>query len=97
MSADCDARGGGDPRVGNLVGVNPRAQDPLAPLLALLPDLAVVVLSGRVAGMARETIAVLRPGLPVVAIPHPSPTYVCTAPDVAARIRAGSFVQSLGK
>ncbi|PTM84810.1 hypothetical protein C8N39_11334 [Dietzia psychralcaliphila] len=35
MSADCDARGGGDPRVGNLVGVNPRAQDPLAPLLAL--------------------------------------------------------------
>ncbi|MCJ2106184.1 uracil-DNA glycosylase [Methylobacterium sp. E-041] len=61
----------------------------LAPLLALLPDLAVVVLSGRVAGMARESIAALRPGLPVVAIPHPSPTYVCTAPDVAARIRAG--------
>ena len=61
----------------------------LAPLLALLPDLVVVVLAGRVAGTARETIAALRPGLPVLAIPHPSPTYVCTAPDVSARIRAG--------
>lgn len=61
----------------------------LAPLLALLPDLAVVVLAGRVAGESRDTIRHLRPALAVVAIPHPSPTYVCTAPTVAARIRAG--------
>ena len=61
----------------------------LGPLLALLPDLAVVVLAGRVAGTARDTIAALRPDLPVLAIPHPSPTYVCTAPDVAARISGG--------
>ncbi|TXM74476.1 uracil-DNA glycosylase [Methylobacterium sp. WL12] len=61
----------------------------LAPLIALLPDVAVVVLAGRVAGMAGDTIAALRPDLPVLMIPHPSPTYVCTAPDVSARIRAG--------
>lgn len=61
----------------------------LAPLLALLPELAVVVLAGRVAGAAQDGIARLRPDLPVVAVPHPSPTYVCTAPEVPARIRAG--------
>ena len=61
----------------------------LGPLLARLPDLAVVVLAGRVAGAARETVGALRPDLPVLTIPHPSPTYVCTAPDVALRIRDG--------
>ncbi|WP_336486046.1 uracil-DNA glycosylase [Methylobacterium nigriterrae] len=61
----------------------------LAPLLDLLPRLAVVVLAGRFAGAARPAVAALRPGLPVVAIPHPSPTYVCTSPDVAHRIRDG--------
>ena len=61
----------------------------LAPLLALLPELAVVVLAGRVAGEARAGIAALRPDLPVIAVPHPSPTYVCTAPEIALRIRAG--------
>ena len=74
------------PRRGEL-----RAAEPyVAPLLALLPRLAVVVLAGRV---ARETaaapLAELRPSLPVIAVPHPSPTYVCTAPAVPARIRAG--------
>lgn len=61
----------------------------LAPLFALLPNLAVVVLAGRVAGEARDAVAQLRPDLPVIAIPHPSPTYVCTAPEIALRIRAG--------
>ena len=61
----------------------------LPPLLAALPDLAVVVLSGRVAGLSRGTVETLRPGLAVVAIPHPSPTIVCTSPAVPARIRAG--------
>lgn len=56
--------------------------------LALLPRLAVVVLAGRVAAQARPEIASLRPGLPVLEMPHPSPTIVCTSPAVAARIRA---------
>ncbi|WP_144760066.1 uracil-DNA glycosylase [Methylobacterium dankookense] len=67
-----------------------RAAEPyLAPLLDLLPDLAVVVLAGRFAGEARGAIAHLRPVLPAIGVPHPSPTYVCTAPAVPARIRAG--------
>jgi uracil-DNA glycosylase len=67
-----------------------RAAEPyLAPLLDLLPDLAVVVLAGRVAGACAPALAALRPHLPVIPIPHPSPTYVCTSPDVPARIRRG--------
>ncbi|SDA16770.1 Uracil-DNA glycosylase [Methylobacterium sp. UNC378MF] len=61
----------------------------LAPLLDLLPRLAVAVLAGRFAGEAAPALATLRPGLPVIRIPHPSPTYVCTAPEVPARIRRG--------
>ncbi|GJE41645.1 uracil-DNA glycosylase [Methylobacterium soli] len=61
----------------------------LAPLLACLPRLAVVALSGRFAAGLGPALADLRPGLPVVALPHPSPTYVCTSPEVATRIRAG--------
>jgi uracil-DNA glycosylase len=73
------------PRRSELVAAMPW----LAPLLACLPSLRVVVLAGRVAGMLRPTLVALRPDLAVVAIPHPSPTYVCTAPSVAERIRAG--------
>jgi uracil-DNA glycosylase len=61
----------------------------LPPLVDLMPDLAVVVLSGRVAQGLAPDLAASRPGLPVVAIPHPSPTYVCTSPVVPARIAAG--------
>ncbi|MCJ2080863.1 uracil-DNA glycosylase [Methylobacterium sp. J-090] len=61
----------------------------LEPLIACLPRLAVVVLAGRVAGLSQPALANLRPGLPVIAVPHPSPTYVCTSPDVALRIRDG--------
>lgn len=61
----------------------------LAPLLDLLPRLAVAVLAGRYAGEAAPAIAVLRPDLPVIRIPHPSPTYVCTSPEVPTRIRLG--------
>ncbi|GJE69334.1 uracil-DNA glycosylase [Methylorubrum podarium] len=61
----------------------------LAPLLALLPRLAVVVPAGRFAREASAPLATLRPDLPVVPIPHPSPTYVCTAPSVRERILAG--------
>ena len=68
-----------------------RAAGPcLAPLLELLPRLVVVVLAGRVARETAEApLAALRPSLPVIAVPHPSPTYVCTSPAVPARIRAG--------
>lgn len=61
----------------------------LAPLLDLLPRLAVAVLAGRFAGEAAPALAVLRPHLPLIRVPHPSPTYVCTSPEVPARIRHG--------
>ncbi|MCJ2066563.1 uracil-DNA glycosylase [Methylobacterium sp. J-088] len=61
----------------------------LAPLLDLLPHLAVAVLAGRYAGDAAPAITALRPRLPIIRIPHPSPTYVCTAPEVPTRIRRG--------
>ncbi|GJD33241.1 uracil-DNA glycosylase family protein [Methylobacterium aerolatum] len=61
----------------------------LAPLLALLPDLAVAVLAGRFARECAPALTALHPGLPVIAIPHPSPTYVCTSPEVPARIGQG--------
>jgi uracil-DNA glycosylase len=57
-------------------------------LLALLPRLAVAVLAGRAAAAAAPAIEAARPGLPVLAMPHPSPTFVCTSPDVAQRIGA---------
>ncbi len=60
-----------------------------APLLALLPRLAVVVAAGRFAQAAAAPLTALRPKLPVVPIPHPSPTYVCTSPNVRTRILAG--------
>lgn len=60
-----------------------------APLLLLLPRLAVVVPAGRFAQAAAMPLSALRPDLPVVPIPHPSPTYVCTSPTVRERILAG--------
>ena len=56
--------------------------------LALLPALRVVVLSGRVAAEAAPVVAAAQPGLPVLTMPHPSPTYVVTAPDIAGRLVA---------
>jgi uracil-DNA glycosylase len=56
--------------------------------LDLLPRLLVAVLAGRVAGMAADTVAATCPDVAVVRMPHPSPTYVCTSPDVARRIAA---------
>ena len=60
----------------------------LPALVERLPRLACVVTAGRSAQAAREPLAGLRPGLPVVAMPHPSPTYVCTSPAVMQRIDA---------
>lgn len=57
-------------------------------LLDLLPRLKVAVLAGRVAGQARGLLEAARPGLAVLAMPHPSPTIVCTSPAVPARIAA---------
>lgn len=72
------------PRVGEI-------RDGLALLpgfLALLPRLRVAVLAGRVAAMAEPVIRRERPDLPILTMPHPSPTIVCTSPAIPARIRA---------
>ena len=60
----------------------------LPPFLDLLPKLKAAVLAGRVAGQAAPAIAAACPNLPVFPMPHPSPTYVCTSPEVPARIQA---------
>ncbi|HEY8564233.1 MAG TPA: uracil-DNA glycosylase family protein [Beijerinckiaceae bacterium] len=60
----------------------------LPPLLALLPRLAVAVLAGRIAARAAPVIAAERPEVALLAMPHPSPTYLCTDPAHPARIRA---------
>lgn len=60
----------------------------LPPLLDVLPRLRVVVLSGRTAASAEPLIRAARPGLPVLTMPHPSPTIVCTSPAIGARIAA---------
>ena len=57
-------------------------------LLALLPRLAAVVLSGRAAGEAEPVVRAERPGLRVIRMPHPSPTIVCTSPAIGERITA---------
>ena len=58
----------------------------LPPLLALLAQLEVVVLAGRV---ARSAAGALRQGrLTVLEMPHPSPTIVCTAPQIGHGIAA---------
>ena len=60
----------------------------LPPFLRLLPRLRVAVLAGRAAADAAPVIAAARRGLPVLTMPHPSPTYVCTSPAVPHRIAA---------
>ena len=67
----------------------------LPPLLNRLPRLAVVVLSGRVAGACRPAIEALRPALPVLEMAHPSPVYVVTNPAIAqASIAQTSIAQT---
>lgn len=58
----------------------------LPPLLDLLPRLAVAVLAGRFAGRAAPMLRAVRPGLPVLAMPHPSPVHTCTDPALPRRI-----------
>ena len=60
----------------------------LPPFLALLPRLEVAVLAGRIAGAARGTVATVRPNVAVLAMPHSSPSFVCTSPDVPRRLVA---------
>ncbi len=55
--------------------------------LALLPRLRVVILSGRVAREAAPVVAAHCPGVPVLTMPHPSPTIVCTSPAIPLAIR----------
>jgi len=58
------------------------------PLLEAMPRLRVAVLAGRFAAAAEPAIAAARPGLPVLTMPHPSPTIVCTSPAIPERIVA---------
>ena len=58
----------------------------LPSLVALLPRLRAVLLAGQAAAAAGPVLATEHAGLPVFAMPHPSPTYVCTSPDVSRRI-----------
>lgn len=60
----------------------------LPALLPLLPGLSTVVLAGRAAAQAVPTLAACAPHLRVLAMPHPSPTFVCTDPGIAPRIVA---------
>lgn len=60
----------------------------LPALLGALPRLGCAVLAGRVAAGARPTLHALRPDLPALTMPHPSPTIVCTSPAIPARIAA---------
>jgi len=60
----------------------------LPELLDVLPALCVVVLSGRPAAAADPVVRAHRPGLPVLQMPHPSPTIVCTSPAIGERIAA---------
>ena len=57
-------------------------------LLDRLPALRVAVLAGRAASLAEPVIAARRPGLAILRMAHPSPTYVCTAPTIASVIEA---------
>lgn len=57
-------------------------------LLALLPDLRACVLAGRAAAAAAPVLRAERSGLPLFEMPHPSPTFVCTSPEVPRRIVA---------
>ena len=61
----------------------------LPALLPLLPDLRCAVLAGRIAGMAENTVRTALPGVALIRVPHPSPTHVCTSPDIGRRIVAG--------
>ena len=57
-------------------------------LLELMPRLRVAVLAGRFAAAAEPVIHAARAALPVLSMPHPSPTYVCTSPAIPTRIAA---------
>ncbi len=67
----------------------------LPALLPLLPALRCAVLCGRVAGLAEPVLHTADPALALIRVPHPSPTYVCTSPDVPRRIAAG-FAMAAG-
>lgn len=54
--------------------------------VALLPRLRVVVMAGRTAALAMSVLRKVRPDLALLAMPHPSPTYVNTSPTVATLI-----------
>jgi len=59
----------------------------LRSLLALLQNLEIVVGAGRFAAQAGPVVAGYRPGAAFLEMPHPSPVYVNTSPQIAAWIQ----------
>ena len=55
-------------------------------LLEILPSLKVAVLAGKPAAQAEPIIKAVRPEITVLQMPHPSPVYVNTKPDIAPNI-----------
>jgi len=62
------------------------AEEPLRALLSLLPSLHSIVLVGRKATLARESIASLAPAVELLTMPHPSPMFVNRSPANRERI-----------
>ena len=60
----------------------------LAGLLERLQHLRVAVLAGRVAGRAAAIVMRTKPNVAVLRMPHPSPIYVNTSPEIAPGIVA---------
>jgi hypothetical protein len=54
--------------------------------LGLLPRLELAVIAGRKAEAATGLLEAR--AIPCLTMPHPSPTFVCTSPEVALRISA---------
>lgn len=57
-------------------------------LLERLPDLRVVILAGKVAAKAEPVVRTVKPAAEVFTMPHPSPTYVNTRPEIAGQIQS---------
>ncbi|MGI4858837.1 MAG: uracil-DNA glycosylase [Janthinobacterium lividum] len=58
----------------------------LPALLTLFDHLRIVVLAGRIAQRAADTVGAALPGCTILNMPHPSPLAVCASPDVADEI-----------
>ena len=61
----------------------------LPAFLQCLARLHTVVMAGKAAGAAVETIQSAQPGLNLISTPHPSPVYINTRPELYGQLRDG--------